>query len=194
MPIAGHAHWAEVGGGIVFVAPWEFTGFHLNAPVAQRVISTEGSLVIGSVVKTLCFYLMCSPRCAAALGTYGLISNHNIRTRWTRSSFDSNSLIARCDNLDDAVQVLRNARNAKRPHRNVWSEAGDMVRTVSLCGLLSMSPLLFFFLDVCAPFVSVNADAPILQSGTIAAIAGDLPLILWCASVAARDYLPFGGP
>ena len=104
---------------------------------------------------------MCSPRCAAALGTYGLTSNHNIRTRWTRSSFDSNSLFARRDNFDDAVQVLRNARTAPRPPRNIWSEAGDMVRTVSLCGLLSMSPLLFFFLDVCAPFVSVNADAPI---------------------------------
>ena len=47
------AHWAEVGGGIVFVALWEFTGFHLNAPVAQRVITTEGSIVIGSVVKTI---------------------------------------------------------------------------------------------------------------------------------------------
>ena len=53
VPIAGHAHWTEVGGGIVFVALWEFTGFHLNAPVAQRVITTEGSVVIGSVVKTI---------------------------------------------------------------------------------------------------------------------------------------------
>ena len=52
---------------------------------------------------------------AAALGTYGLTSNHNTRTRWTRSSFDSNSLFARCDNLDDALQVLRNARTAHAP-------------------------------------------------------------------------------
>ena len=35
-----------------------------------------------------------------------------------------------------------------------------MFRAVSLCGLLSMSPFLFFYLDVCAPFGSVNADAP----------------------------------
>ena len=31
---------------------------------------------------------------------------------------------------------------------------------VFLCGLLSSSPLLFFFFDVCAPFGSVYADAP----------------------------------
>ena len=31
-PTEGHARWAEVGGGIIFVAFWEFTGFHSNAP------------------------------------------------------------------------------------------------------------------------------------------------------------------
>ena len=30
--------------------------------------------------------------------------------------------------------------HTRSPH-NVWSEAGDMVRAVSLCGLLSTSPL-----------------------------------------------------
>ena len=52
---------------------------------------------------------------AAALGTYGLISNHNIRTRWTRSPFDSNSLFTRCDNLDDTLHILRNIRTAHAP-------------------------------------------------------------------------------
>ena len=28
VPIAGHARWAEVGGGIIFVTYWEFTGLH----------------------------------------------------------------------------------------------------------------------------------------------------------------------
>ena len=48
------------------------------------------------------------------------------------------------------------------PHtllHNVWSEASDMVRAVSLCGLLSTSPLFFFYQVNCAPFGSVNADA-----------------------------------
>ena len=29
--IAGHALWAEVGGGIIFVVLWEFSGFFINA-------------------------------------------------------------------------------------------------------------------------------------------------------------------
>ena len=31
VPIAGHAQWAEVRGGIIVIALWEFTGFHSNA-------------------------------------------------------------------------------------------------------------------------------------------------------------------
>ena len=34
---------------------------------------------------------------AASLGTFGLVSYQNIRTRWTHLSFDSNSLFAPCD-------------------------------------------------------------------------------------------------
>ena len=52
---------------------------------------------------------------AAALAAYGLISNQTIHTHWIRSSFDSISLSAPCDNLDDALQVLRNARTAHAP-------------------------------------------------------------------------------
>ena len=33
VPIAGHSHWAEVGGGIVFVTYGEFTGMHKSSPV-----------------------------------------------------------------------------------------------------------------------------------------------------------------
>ena len=47
VPIAVHAHWAEVGGGTIFVAVWEFTGFLFNAPVAQRDFTMEGSVVVG---------------------------------------------------------------------------------------------------------------------------------------------------
>ena len=38
-----------------------------------------------------------------------------IRTRWMHSSFDSTSLFAPCDNVDNILQVLRNARTAHLP-------------------------------------------------------------------------------
>ena len=41
---------------------------------------------------------------AAALETFGLVSNQNMRTRWTHSSFDSTLLLAPCDNVDDALR------------------------------------------------------------------------------------------
>ena len=95
---------------------------------------------------------------ACALGTYGLSSNHNIRTRWTRSSFDSNSLFAQSDNLDDALQVLRNARTAHAPApqrmvRHTW--CAPCLSVVSCLRLR----FFFFYLVNCAPFGSVNADA-----------------------------------
>ena len=64
----------------------------------------------------------CADR-AAALGTFGPASSRNIRTRWTHSSFDSTSLFAPCDNLDDALQVSRNAKVAhlRAPQRLVRS-------------------------------------------------------------------------
>ena len=34
VPIAGHAHWAEVGGGIFFVTYGEFTGLHKKMPIS----------------------------------------------------------------------------------------------------------------------------------------------------------------
>ena len=83
------------------------------------------------------------------------MSNHDIRTRWTHFSFDSISLFARCDDLDDALQVPRNARpaHAPTPQRLVRSwRLGS--RRVSLCLCF-----FFFFWDVRAPFGSFNADA-----------------------------------
>ena len=38
------------------------------------------------------------------------------------------------------------------------------------------------------------ATKSVVLIGTIAANTGDLPSIIWCASVAAREYFPFGGP
>ena len=38
VPIAGHALWAEVGGGIVCVTLGEFTGLHESAPCVFRLM------------------------------------------------------------------------------------------------------------------------------------------------------------
>ena len=47
---------------------------------------------------------------AAALGALGLVSNHNLSTRWTRHSFGSTSCFAACDNLGDVLEKLRDIR------------------------------------------------------------------------------------
>ena len=50
---------------------------------------------------------------AAALGIFGLVSNHNVCTRWTHPSFDSKSLFATFHNLGDVLQILRYVRTAR---------------------------------------------------------------------------------
>ena len=52
---------------------------------------------------------------AAALGAFGLISNQNIRTRWVHSSSDFTTLFDVFGTLDEALQVLRNARMTHMP-------------------------------------------------------------------------------
>ena len=42
--------------------------------------------------------------------------------------------------------------------------------------------------------IGTIAIKAVVRIGTIAAITGDLPSVSWCASVAAREYLPIGGP
>ena len=37
MPSTGHALWAEVGGGIIFVTPGEFAGKHKKLPVVKNM-------------------------------------------------------------------------------------------------------------------------------------------------------------
>ena len=44
---------------------------------------------------------------AAALGALGLVSSHNLSTRWTHPSFDSTSCFAACYNLGDVLDKLR---------------------------------------------------------------------------------------
>ena len=44
---------------------------------------------------------------AAALCALGLVSSHNLSTRWTHHSFDSTSCSASCHNLGDVSEKLR---------------------------------------------------------------------------------------
>ena len=37
VPSTGHALWAEVGGGIIFVTPGEFAGKHKKLPVVKNM-------------------------------------------------------------------------------------------------------------------------------------------------------------
>ena len=41
---------------------------------------------------------------AVALGAFGLVSNHNLSTRWARHSFDSVSCFDICHNLGDVLE------------------------------------------------------------------------------------------
>ena len=47
---------------------------------------------------------------AAALGAFGLVSNHNFSTRWKHHSFDSASYFATFYNLGDVLEKLRDLR------------------------------------------------------------------------------------
>ena len=49
---------------------------------------------------------------AASLGTFGLVSSHNLSTRWTHHSFDSASCFATCRNLGDVLEKLRDTWTA----------------------------------------------------------------------------------
>ena len=45
---------------------------------------------------------------AAALGTFGLVSNHNLSTRWVRHNFDTSACFGSCNNIGDVLEKLRN--------------------------------------------------------------------------------------
>ena len=41
---------------------------------------------------------------AAALGTFGLVSNQNLATRWVRHNFDTSSCSGSCNNIGDVLE------------------------------------------------------------------------------------------
>ena len=40
---------------------------------------------------------------AAALGAFGLVSSHNLATRWARHNFDTSACFGSCNNIGDAL-------------------------------------------------------------------------------------------
>ena len=68
---------------------------------------------------------------AAALGAFGLVSNHNLSTRWARHSFDSVSCFATCRNLGDVLEKLCDIRT-----EHVSASQHQTRRRATRCSLL----------------------------------------------------------
>ena len=47
---------------------------------------------------------------AAALGTFGLISNHNVATRWIHHNFDATVCFDDCNNISEVLERLQHIR------------------------------------------------------------------------------------
>ena len=47
---------------------------------------------------------------AAALGAIGLVSTHNLATRWVRHNFDTPSSFGACNNIGQFMKKLRSIR------------------------------------------------------------------------------------
>ena len=41
---------------------------------------------------------------AAALGTFGLVSNHNLATRWVRHNFDTSACFGYCNDIGEVLE------------------------------------------------------------------------------------------
>ena len=56
---------------------------------------------------------------AAALGTFGLISSHNVATRWIRHNFDTSVSFDGCDNISEILERMQHTRtNATTFHQD----------------------------------------------------------------------------
>ena len=56
---------------------------------------------------------------AAALGTFGLISSHNVATRWIRHNFDTSVCFNGCNNISETLERLQHIRtNAATLHQD----------------------------------------------------------------------------
>ena len=48
---------------------------------------------------------------AAALGTFGLTSSHNVATRWIRNNFDASVCFDGCNNINEVLERLQHIRS-----------------------------------------------------------------------------------
>ena len=81
---------------------------------------------------------------AAALGTFGLVSSHNVATRWIHLNFDASVCFDGCYNISDILERLQHIRT------NVTMSHQDRVLvirfTVSLCTSYELSSCVFLAL------------------------------------------------
>ena len=47
---------------------------------------------------------------AAALGTFGFVSNRYLSTRWARHDFETAPCLCSCNNIEDVLEKLRDIR------------------------------------------------------------------------------------
>ena len=51
------------------------------------------------------------PDYAAAVGTFGLTSSHNVATRWIHNNFDASMCFEGCNNISEVLERLQHMRN-----------------------------------------------------------------------------------
>ena len=71
---------------------------------------------------------------AAALGTFGLISNHHFATRWTRHNFEDSACVDGCNNISEILERLQHIRKCNDVSPGQGMAMVFLIRsTVSLC-------------------------------------------------------------
>ena len=53
---------------------------------------------------------------AAALGTFGLTSSHNVTTRWIHNNFDASVCFDGCSNIHEVLERLQHIRSDATSH------------------------------------------------------------------------------
>ena len=80
---------------------------------------------------------------AAALGTYGLISSHNVTSRWIQQNFDASECFVGCHSISETLERLQHIRT------NTATSHQDRVQhwhlsSCSLCSVHSLRVLLSY--------------------------------------------------
>ena len=72
--------------------------WHLHVSGRRNAPNTGYGLPCNTCVRNEC------ADHAATLGTFGLISNHNVATRWTRHNFDASVCFDGCNNISEILE------------------------------------------------------------------------------------------